>query len=180
MSKLAIEINRHSEGGLSTVLEGAVAIFCGSIIAAGSLSPSMASVAEVVRAESCEFEAEDLSLLVSGSRDKFLDRRTTKDVYTPDAFEILENLARALSKRGGRIAAVIAYLTICDQLKNGGTGFVVALDSTQYAKKVVYREAMDKEFETLAQGRARLELLQSVNQVSVPNCGGLYTLHDFL
>ena len=112
---------------------------------------------------------------------EFVATKNQGDLYTPSVMVTLGQLGQELYKRAGRLAAVVAYGSICDQ-PDRSEPFIVALDSSLARTTPVFAEELRKTCEILSLPghNFRCELVQPINtpggKISVPMRGAAFAM----
>lgn len=130
------------------------------------------------------FSAADLCFLIQ-DLEAFKSRVKDPEYFTEEVTGLLKELAAAIVSRAAKLAAVMAYGTVCNQLKEKNV-FKIALDSRLAREIDLFRTVMKETLLTLEpEGvRLKLELVQPLElesgSVSVPMQGAANTLDCFL
>ncbi|MCB9029659.1 MAG: hypothetical protein H6619_01295 [Deltaproteobacteria bacterium] len=135
------------------------------------------------------FKGKDLTALVSKDFERFLElREDDAELYRDDEFlELLRQIALNIVLRGGTHAAMLAYVSVYNQLENGEDGLVIALDSSQAHLLPFYYDAFKQEFNQILKSRCpgkdiSVELIDQGEGrvITVPMRGAASAVNDFL
>ncbi|NLF25106.1 MAG: hypothetical protein GX589_05540, partial [Deltaproteobacteria bacterium] len=103
------------------------------------------------------FSMSDLTNLLY-NKPGFLERHAHWRDTSPEAIQGLEDLARELIIRAAKLCALLAYATICNQLKERSS-FTVALDSSLARETPLFISVLRDTLLEISPYRKRVELL---------------------
>ncbi|NMC64348.1 MAG: hypothetical protein GYA55_14380 [SAR324 cluster bacterium] len=127
------------------------------------------------------FVGQDMSALLDGNIGLFL-RGKDKSFDSIEAQNELTLIASEFARVGGAFAALMAYISIFNQLTEKDE-FLIALDSSQSRFVRGYFESMQRTLTHIlaAKGKkARIELLKPQGEIAVPMVGVVRAVNDFL
>ncbi len=129
------------------------------------------------------FTAEDISLLIK-DQGLFITRRQGKGAFDAQALLALSELSREILTRAAKLAAVIAYATVSNQLalKNS---FAIALDSSLCREIPPFRKTMNEQLKLIMPAGKEVQvllldrLMTKGGYISVPMQGTARALDSF-
>ncbi len=127
------------------------------------------------------FRPEDLSALLNEDF-AFFSRGKDPVFCTDEIFSLFGSLAAEVIDTGGRLAAVLAYISICNQLPERDH-FIVALDSTMARTMKGYLVNMEETIDSVLrpQGKScKIVLIEPIGKISPPMIGAARSVNHFL
>jgi len=127
------------------------------------------------------FRPHDLSALLNNDFAAFIKGKDPV-FYSEDALPLLRSLAAEVIETGGRLAAVMAYISICNQLAEKND-FLIALDSNMARMMKGYLRAMQDTLDSvLGPGgkTVKLALIEPIGKISPPMIGAARSVNHFL
>ena len=128
------------------------------------------------------FVAEDLSLLLK-DRAMFLHRKGEHELFTEKLLDSLASLAHQILHRGGRLAGLIAYSTIFNQLGDKES-FTISLDSSLSREIPLYKKSLLTQLSELMPTAKSVDtvlvdrILTDTGYISVPMQGAAAALDN--